>query len=384
MYGDDGKSRLDTGRYRQPTLTFSAAQDIISMSSSFVGDGEQPLDGVIVKYISPEHGYAVVETAPWFNTNWYNETLTPNLLTLEALACQSNRQATVLAKSVGLRSAPPHKIAAVVSLKGLLLSGERIVALDYDEQIAGPYEIASPSEVDAMGMSVSAGLVPVDADRWTLLEGEEKAPIVQAPALDIDDTLELPTNRIVTIEQIDGSGANVVRFVVSTDEPLRADRRFEWRYTPVGADDYRSLIFDDANESADEYRSEVLSDGQEYTLEYRTLAGSGRATEWTVQGNYTAVADSTPPIALTDAFATDNADGTVSLGFSTGNDSRVGAVSIKRDGTDVPPIIATAANTVEMTSDGPGAGTYSYTFTPLNRSNIPGPVTTVSATITDV
>lgn len=179
VFDEDGKSWVRVGHWYDPILSFSRNRDIMAMSSVEAQDGESETQGVIVNYTEPAANYSVQPSAAWINPLYYDPLTTPKFLTVDIQACQNHNQAMRLAKGIGMRSQPRHKIVPTVNLRGLQARHERIVTINYDNTFAGDYEIATPVELDAAGIFTGFGAVPISPSRWTLLPGEEQPkPVV--------------------------------------------------------------------------------------------------------------------------------------------------------------------------------------------------------------
>lgn len=179
VFDEDGKSWVRVGHWYVPTLSFSRNRDVMAMSSVEAQDGESETQGVIVRYIDPAANFTVQPSAAWINPLYYDPLTTPKFLIVDIQPCQNHNQALRLAKGIGLRSQPRHKIGPTVNLRGLQARHERIVEINYDNTFAGDYEIATPVELDGAGIFTGFGAVPITPSRWTLLDGEEQPkPVV--------------------------------------------------------------------------------------------------------------------------------------------------------------------------------------------------------------
>ena len=210
IFNNEGKASCRVGYYEIPSLNLTRNRDIMAMESVEIQNGESVTQGVIVRYTDPEANYAVQPSAPWYNPDHYVSGEAATFLTVDALACQNHNQAMRLAKALGKRSQPLHKILPTVGLRGLKARQERIVEITYDNTFAGDYEIVTPVEVDQAGVFCGFGLVPVDSNRWSLLSGEEKAKPV-----------------------INGSSATVTAAYVTVTSTEYIDGKIFLTYTPV-------------------------------------------------------------------------------------------------------------------------------------------------------
>ena len=210
IFNNEGKASIRVGKYVTPTLNLTRNRDIVAMESVEVQNGESTTQGVVVRYTDPDANYAVQPSAPWYNPDHYIPGQAATFLTVDALACQNHNQAMRIAKSIGKRSQPMHKILPTVGLRGLKARQERIVEITYDNVFGGDYEIVTPVEVDQAGIFCGMGMVPVNADRWSLLSGEEKAKPV-----------------------VDGSSATTATAYVTVTSTEYIDGKIFLTYTPV-------------------------------------------------------------------------------------------------------------------------------------------------------
>jgi hypothetical protein len=375
-YDDDGKAYPVPGVYEAPTLTFTAARDILSAQTQIIDDGESAIDGVIVNYISPVHGYTKQSAAPWANDLYYDGTSEPNFQTLDVLGCQDHNQAVRIAKSVGLRSAALKKAGLQTGLKGILANGVRTISLDYDANFVGDYEIVSPVEEDQSGMACSFAVVPMQTNRFDLDVGEEGEPPQPTPILDIDKTLAVATGVAVTANSIPTSSGDAVRIQVTFDAPSRPDRSYRFRYTKTGEAIYQYFTVD--MDFLFGYTA-IVSDGQSYTVSWQTATGAGRATEWSAGYVIVTTADMGPPPALVSFAAADGVGQSV-VSFTTANSLHQTHVRIYRNtvatfgsATLISTVVAGANVSSSITNTGLAAGTYYFWGVPTNGSGVAGP-----------
>ena len=381
-YDDQGRAFVVGGYYQAPTITIDGGRDVLSAVLRTADDGETPLDGVICEYISPDHGYTKQQSAPWRNTRFYDGTREPNYAVISVTGCQDHNQAVRIAKAYGERIGPARRIALGTTIKGILTKGERAITLNYDAQFDGVYEVATNVEEDASGMLCRFAAVPLATDRWTLGAGEEGAPPVLTPNLNIDKALVVAANvSISAVPVLTAAGAGV-RFEASFDAPANIDRFFRFRYTPTaGAPVYEYFITDMDELSA---YSAVVSNGVEYRVSWQTATQGGRATVWSDERDtpasvtLTATANPTAPAALV-AFAAADGAGSSSVTFTTANDANQFKVGIYRGTTTVladaaliTTIIAAANVSDTFTNTGLSAGTYYFWGIPINGSNVAG------------
>ena len=332
LFDETGKAWAEVGHWYEPTLTLSKARDIYAMAKREAQDGEMQTDGVVVTYIEPAFGYIRQDAAAWKNPDFYEDGRTPNYLKVEILACQDHNQAVRLAKAIGKRSQAPHRLAPTAGLRGLRAARERIVDLQYQPRYVGAYEVATPVEEDEAGLTCGFGLVPVDADRWDLLPGEEGDRPVSTGQIDYDETLPYASGVTVAAAPVPGSNGAVVRLEAVFSAPSRADYRFEWQYRKQGDTVYRPMLT--LMDSLLSY-SDTVEDGGTYEMQTRTVTLSGRANDWkTPPYTLTAVADLTAPSALA-AFAVTGGPGpflgNVPLSFTTvAGDTHLSRIALYR------------------------------------------------------
>lgn len=218
-YDDAGLAYPVVGYYTAPTLTFSAARDIVSAQTEIIDDGELAVDGVVIYYTEPGLGYTRQPCATWFNTDYYDGTSAPNVYTEDILTCQDHNQAVRLAKAIGQRVAPTKKASFATTIKGILAKGQRSITLDYDATFQGVYEIASPVEEDASGIGAGFAVVPLGVDRWYLNGGEEGPPPSATPALGITvpNTLYPVPSDLVASSALGAAGSYTASFTTAND-----------------------------------------------------------------------------------------------------------------------------------------------------------------------
>lgn len=376
-YDDQGRAYPVAGVYVAPTLHFYGTRDILSAATEVVDDGESAIDGVIVNYISPDHGYTKQPCAPWVNSAYYNGEAEPNYQTIDILGCQNHNQAVRLAKAIGLRSAASHKAGLQTGLKGLLASGVRTIGLHYDATFDGDFEIVSSVDEDPSGMAFSFAVVPMQSDRYDLGVGEEGEPPQPAPILDIDKTLGAITGLIVSAVTIETSSGAAVRLEATFDLPSRPDRLYRFRYALTGSTIYQYFSVDMDEGFA---YSAIVSDGQSYDVQWQVVSAGGRATDWSAVITVVATADTVAPPALT-AFSAADGVGESVISFTTANSLHQAKVRFYRGTTTVfadsspigPAVVAVANITSTVTNTGLAAGTYYFWGIPANGSNVPGP-----------
>ena len=299
VFDEDGKSWVRVGHWYDPTLSFSRARDIMAMSSVEAQDGESETQGVIVEYMEPGANFTVQPSAAWLNPLYYDPLTTPKFLKVPIQACQNHNQAMRLAKGIGMRSQPRHKLGPTVNLRGLQARHERIVEIRYDNVFDGIYEIATPVELDGAGIFTGFGAVPIDEDRWTLLPGEEQSkPVVDGSA----GTATYPAITGESVAYADG--------MIRIDFPTipRADATYVAEYirtadiTGGSGDPWISMTVN-TNVAV----SGAVLNGVSYTVRYRYVVSSGAGPAW----EYAVVTPDALPDDLTGLSVSVNADGTL-------------------------------------------------------------------------
>lgn len=267
VFDEDGKSWVRAGAWETPTLAFSRNRDIMAMSSLEVQDGESETQGVIVNYIDPAANYTAQPSAAWLNPLYYDPLTTPKFLTIDVQACQNHNQAMRIAKAMGMRLQPRHKIAPTVNLRGLQARSERIVSINYDATFTGSYEIATPVELDSAGIFTGFGAVPVNSSRWTLLPGEEQPkPVVDGS----DGTLSYPPISGEVVYYSDGT------IKIDFPAPPRDDATYVAEYIPTSlitgseTDPWTPMAINEVTAVGG-----AVPPGVSYTVRYRYVVGSG-------------------------------------------------------------------------------------------------------------
>lgn len=378
VFDEDGKSWVRAGHWYSPALSFSRNRDIMAMSSVEAQDGESETQGVIVKYIEPDANYTAQPSAAWINPLYYDPLTTPKFLTVDIQACQNHNQAMRLAKAIGMRSQPRHKIGPTVNLRGLQARHERIVTINYDNTFAGDYEIATPVELDGAGIFTGFGAVPVSPSRWTLLSGEEQPKPV-----------------------VDGSEGAVSFPAITGESVSYSDGTIKVDFPPLGRDDAAYiaeyiLTSEITGGDSDPWVSMTVNvntavsgpvqGGNGYTVRYRYVVTSGRGPAWEY-GTITPENDLPPATNL----AADDGVGEAALTWKNPNDLRFFSSDIWRN---TSATFGTATKIIDsygggvgqvqsITDTGLSAGAYYYWVVATDGASIEavaaGPVT---ATVT--
>ena len=355
VFDDTGRSWVRVGHWYTPTLAFSRNRDIMAMSSMEAQDGESETQGVIVRYTEPGANYTVQPAAAWINPLYYDPLSTPKFLTVDIQACQNHNQAMRLAKGIGMRSQPRHKLGPTVNLRGLRAREERIVTINYDNTFAGDYEIATPVELDSAGIFTGFGAVPIDASRWTLLPGEEQSkPVVDGS----EGTVTYPAITGETVSLSDG--------MIRIDFPAlpRSDATYVAEYiltsdiTGSEADPWSPMAINETTAL-----SGLLLGASDYTVRYRYVTASGRGPAW----EYATLSTATTLPPATNVSVTGGA-GQAILTWKNPNDIRFYSSDIWRatggnpfsSATKIVADFGGGVGQVQTYTDTPGAGTWRY------------------------
>lgn len=271
VFDDDGKTWMRVGKYQAPALTLGRRRDIISMSSLVAQDGESETQGVVVRYMEHNAAFSIQPSAAWYNPNYYVAGKGNTFLYVDVPTCFNHNQAMRLAKSIGMRSQPLQKIAPTVGLRGVRAMQERFVEIQYDNEFAGDYEIIAPVDVDESGFFCSLNLVPVDANRFDLLAGEEK-PRPNSSTTSGGGGVDMPEG----VSVIYNNGRIEVQFA----EPLRDDVTYEFQsiaQTDVATGQWADMSTDmDAlfaySGPVDQYQPQLIR--------WRTVTAGGSSTAW--------------------------------------------------------------------------------------------------------
>lgn len=348
MFDSEGRWYPKVGFWEEPTLTLTRDRDILAMQDSEATDGESETDGVVVEYKEPDLGYVMQPCAPWRNPNFYVEGREPKYLVVKVPTCKNHRQAVTLAKAIGMRSQPTRKIAPQTGLRGRRAKRERIVAIDYDETITGTWQVVTPVELDAEGATAVLGLVPVGANNWVLLPGEEgEKPVGETVTR--DNTIPDPTGIVLNVIVVPGSNSNQARLEAAFDQPARVGDTVEFQYRRSGDTAWQAM--DTVMEQLSATSAAVVADGSLYEVQYRMRRGT-RSTEWSSPPlTILAATDATAPFALTGQSVDTGGLGQALTHFTTpaGNIKKV-AIYANTSGTlnratDLQRTITVAAST---------------------------------------
>lgn len=277
MFDTDGKCWPRVGYYEAPTVTFTRNRDIVAMASLETQSAENETQGVIVRYTEPEAKYTIQPSAPWYNPAYYVPGEKASFLTIDAPSCYNHNQAMRLAKAFGQRLQPLQRLAPTVSLRGLRAKRERIIELRYDDVFTGTYEIYAPVRIDANGIVCNMTVVPIGADRWDLLEGEEKSK----PVIDDVEGIGPPAAPAgVAYSYIDG------RIRATFTAPTRKDVVYEFQYvltSDIGTDQWLDFSTNMTDLIAD---SGAITANTSYSLRYRSVAPSGAKSAYNTPSTF--------------------------------------------------------------------------------------------------
>lgn len=290
-YDDQGRAYPVPGKYAAPTISFSADRDIFTSATEIIDDGEAAVDGVVVRYTSPEHGYTLQECAAWQNPAYHVSGREPVYHFEDIAGCQNHNQAFRLAGAIGMRIAAERKAALGTTCKGVLARGHRAIELDLDADFTGVHEIVSRIEEDENGLACGFAVVPLAANRWLGAGQTEGAPPQPSPVLNIDDSLTAPANVDIQQVAITVSSGTAYRMEATFDAPDRVDRFYQFRYAATGTTVYEYFTVD-----MDELLaySAIVQAGDSFDVSWRTVTAGGRATEWSTVETVTITADNAP------------------------------------------------------------------------------------------
>lgn len=302
IFNNEGKASIRVGKYVAPTLNLTRNRDIMAMESVEAQNGESTTQGVIVRYTDPEANYTAQPSAPWYNTDHYVPGQVATFLTVDALACQNHNQAMRIAKAIGKRSQPLNKILPTVGLRGLKARQERIVEITYDNVFGGDYEIVTPVEVDEAGIFCGMGMVPVNADRWTLLPGEEKAkPVVNGSTA----TVTAGYVTITDTQYIDGK-------IYINYAPVDTGTLYEFEYIPTSEIGSGNWVRMSVNTDSNTAVSGTVSQNISYSIRQRVQLYFS-FSDWSVPYTFT-----TGLLTLSGTPVTTGTVGVAYTGFSVG------------------------------------------------------------------
>jgi hypothetical protein len=377
VFDDDGKTWCRAGHWYTPTLALYRNRDVIAIESVEARNGESETQGVIVRYTDPDARYTVQPSAAWLNPIYYVPGENPQYLTVDILSIHDHNQAMRVAKAIGMRSQPLHKIAPTLGLRGLRARQERIANLNYDNTFAGDYEIVTPVEVNSTGVICGMGMVPVDEDRWNLLPGEE------SPKPVIDGSSSAASYPAITGESLAYTDGLIVLTLPALPRPdalYRAQYIITSEITGADADPWLEMTLNGTVAT-----SGPVMEGTGYTVRYRYVTGSGNGPAWEVDTITPAVTVGSP----TNFTATDGT-GEVILDWRYPSDPRFSFVTIFRhiadvygSASDISGPLTGPLSGWDSYTDTVAAGTYYYWIVADdgtgNKSNVVGSVVGISS-----
>jgi hypothetical protein len=364
----DGAMGFKVGRWIAPTVTLTD-RDLLDLAAADSDWGPDVPGEFVVNYVEPSRlwreapsGAIVVEA----NDRRHQE---------EIYTIDSHNQACRIAKVLSRRLRPGFTLRGTVKLVGYDLIGQRFVRITsaahgrtFDIEITrlerGPDGISFSFE----GRTAGASDYTFDA-----ATEEPERPINDAVASD-DAVVPLAGLAGAVVTGTGGVAQIEWTWTAPADGSLRQELQI--RETAPGSTDWVSIAI---GAGASSYVATGLIDGATYAGRIRNRTASGRVSDWTAEVSVVAVANSTPPAALT-AFSATAGAAQADLTFTAPNDPVYYATRIFRgpttDFADASAVHTEfgAAGLADAWSDGPlTAGTYSYWAEAINASGIAGP-----------
>lgn len=365
----DGSIGFLVGRYIAPSVTLTD-RDFLALELSENAWGPDVQGEFSVRYVEPSRSYietasgaiVVAENSPRLESTCY--------------LIDSHNQACRVAKRIAVATRPRFTAAGTVKLIGYELIGQRFVrivsaALMFD----GVVEIGALVRSDG-GIAFDIEAKSVTAADFAFVAAEEEPARPAYVTVAESDAVDVPIGLAVEVVAGEGGGAMFEATWPAQDESLAQQIRYR---SPAANVTAWQLV--DAVDGATSMTLAAFRDGKDHEFQLRNKTASGKVSAWEPAAALTvrAVANTTPPGAVT-AFAAVASGGDVAISWSAPNDARYWATRIYRS-TDDPDFADAVLIRTEygIPSSGdsyldvaPGLGTHRYWAVPINASGVDG------------
>ncbi|SLN36452.1 hypothetical protein AQS8620_01293 [Aquimixticola soesokkakensis] len=310
----DGKMGFRVGRWIEPTVTLTGA-DFVSFS---VTDGKDlgTASQFVVRYAEPANDYEESQTGVYV----YDDTARRITSETTAYEIDSHNQAWRVAQRLARLANAGRSIRATVELIGFELIGERFVHIDHAELgIVGDFEISKLVRNED-GLTFSLEAVATRATDFVSDASTEE------PARPVYDQVE-SDDTVPDVTGLAGAALDGSSILWQWDaQGASLTQQLQLRSIEAGIEDWVTY---GALEGQAQLLLSGLLDGASYEAQVRNRTSAGRLGSWSASVTVAAVANSTPPVALT-AFAAsaDGVDGLVT--FTAPNDPNYYATRIWR------------------------------------------------------
>lgn len=254
---------------------------------------------------------------------------------------------------------------------------ERFINLNVPELPSTRWRVQSYS-LSLVDGSVTLVLHAFDEASQAWTTGEEGTPFVP-PAADTDTGTDIPAPTGVSAA---GSGVQssvnsaVAGITVSWDAPALDAYSPTVQYKVDGGSNWTTVA---VAHDAVSVQISPLIDGEDYVPRVAFIGSRGTLGDWVEHAAVTATADTTPPAPPTGLTVTDLTGGDAEISLTIAASDTLWRTIVYRDAVAIHTITGRHGETVTFT-DSPTAGSYDWTATSFNISNLPsttdaGPVT---------
>lgn len=369
-----GKVGIRGGGWEEPTVTLTA-DHILSYAYDQGNERLSAFNKLKLTFTNPLADYQPVEIDPVEDLASQAE-IGVLQQDLNLSMVPSFTQARRLGKIFAAKGNPRHRLIVQTDVYGLNLLGERTINLTLDElAIAEPFFVEKFEMAgDASTCDITLASLSPSAYAWSTAE-EGAAPVTPVTTA-VVVTRPTPTGLSLSLIRTEVTGGFFVVKLRGEVTPLTGT---QWetigRYRKIG-----ETVWLDAVDDGDWlFLSDVLADGQDYEVQAAHAGyggvNSGTISDWTASETITAVADDTPPVAVTGLSAM-GGTGSASLSWSTSASPNYYAARVYRGTTGVfasATLIATVygvagGQPAGFADSGLSAGLFHYWVKAINRS----------------
>ncbi|WP_085044337.1 hypothetical protein [Ensifer aridi] len=369
----DGGMAIRIGTAPTPTVTLDRTLITAAVRIASGVDVRTTANRISSKYLSQNDDYLLVDADPWVD----DEDISARGEIADAVDwtwTPSHGQARRLMKLRYHRLTPRWTMTVNCRLGALAAFQEQFVNVDYtigDTQIAGVFEVLEFTwnlgdngilrSVTLTLQSVNAGMYS-----WDPLTEEGTAPVTAD--VTVDREIPMVTGFAAAVGRREISSGQTVAYAILTFNAPPASLTVQIQGKKVS-----DTVWLDVNVPRGETTIDglLMDDGAQYEFRARHMSLRGRVSNWTTPTiKLTAVADPTPPAALTSFALTSSAPhlGNASFSIVTPNDAHLKTVKLYRKATGVAldvdndtPIATLVVGTLS---------TYGYTDGDATRTNL--------------
>lgn len=359
----DGKIGFEAGSWYEPDVTIG--EDIVlSLEYNEGVDAVSGFNRLSCKYRDPQQNFAKVDAQIWEDTA--RIAAEGESRQEISIGGHTHMQARAVQKIIMDRENPQSTLKLIckpAAIEAFFETRLRVTLPSY--AIDGVYRVVNKS-IDARTLAISFELSEITQEAYSLsLDEQGEKPIYTS------------TDGESVIATVEGFAAGP-QGVQTAQNSFTAGIGASWSaasndsLTPVieisvaGEDSFeaRTLSSDATNA-----QFSGLTDGGLYDVRIAYLTAGGALSDYVLEEEVTASADTTPPNSPTGMTASDQMLGSAGIAFTTSDSASLWKTEVYR-GTILIATFFDEPNTEISFTDSPGAGSYTYSARSINVSNV--------------